>query len=155
MCIRDSYGTIDECLSHFHDTLQIKKNPNDCIIEYLTSILNFKFKETKNSIIGLDTPSVVSAENRALNINNETDLHTLWVQSPYYKNWKTKTSKTIQECTRKDVNPDDISPIFSIPLVAQLKTCTVRAFQRIIGDKNYLISQLISVIVQSLSLIHI
>lgn len=144
------YGTMEECLTHFHDTLQIKKNPNDCIIEYLTSILNFKFKETSNSIVGLDTPSVVSEENQALNINNETDLHTLWIQSPYYKHWKAITSKTVQECTRKDVNPDDISPIFSIPLKTQLKTCTVRAFERIIGDRNYLISQFVSVVVQSL-----
>ncbi|KOG98875.1 ATP-binding cassette multidrug transporter PDR11 DI49_2765 [Saccharomyces eubayanus] len=144
------YGTMDECLSYFHDTLQIKKNPNDCIIEYLTSILNFKFKEISNSIVGLDAPFPVSEPKQASNINNEADLHTLWVQSPYYKHWKAITSKTIQECAGPDINPDDVSPVFSIPLKLQLKTCTIRAFQRIIGDRNYLISQFVSVVVQSL-----
>lgn len=38
------YGTVDECLTYFRDTLGIEKDPNDCIIEYLTSILNFQFK---------------------------------------------------------------------------------------------------------------
>ncbi|CCD26302.1 ATP-binding cassette multidrug transporter PDR11 NDAI_0H01280 [Naumovozyma dairenensis CBS 421] len=131
------YGTVDECLTFFHDTLGIKKNPNDCIIEYLTSILNLQFETEAGK------PPVASSE---------IDLHNLWIKSPYYQNWKQITSTAIQNMSRdgSTVNPDDITPIFSVPLKVQIKSCTIRAFERIIGDQSYIISQFISVVIQSL-----
>ena len=143
------YGTVDECLVYFRDTLGIQKDPNDCIIEYLTSILNFQFinKDINNPLSPVQSQKSV----RSSIANNEIDLYNYWIKSPYYANWKKITSDSIKDMpTRDSVNPDDIKPIFSIPLKLQLKACTIRAFERIIGDKNYIISQFVSVIVQSL-----
>ena len=128
------YGTIDECLTYFHDELGIKKDPNDCIIEYLTSILNLQF-DTQN----MDPCNIP---------HNEADLYSLWTDSTYYKRCKQETAVTTT--VRSDINPEDITPKFTVPLTTQFNHCLLRAFQRIIGDRSYLISQFVSVIVQSL-----
>lgn len=128
------YGTVDECLTYFHDELGIEKDPNDCIIEYLTSILNFQFDSSK-----MDSQNIPTCE---------SDLYSLWTDSTYYKTCKQDTS--ITTAIRSDVNPDDVTPKFTVPLTTQFHYCLRRAFQRIIGDRSYLISQFVSVIVQSL-----
>ncbi|CAL9728118.1 ATP-dependent permease Pdr11p [Monosporozyma unispora] len=128
------YGTLDECLTHFHDELGIEKDPNDCIIEYLTSILNFQFSTENMAPENIPT--------------SETDLYSMWTDSSYYKKCKQEAATDVT--VRTDVNPDDITPKFSVPLKTQLEYCTRRAFQRIIGDQSYLISQFVSVVVQSL-----
>ncbi|CCK71162.1 ATP-binding cassette multidrug transporter PDR11 KNAG_0G01040 [Huiozyma naganishii CBS 8797] len=128
------YGTIDECLKFFHDDLGIEKNRNDCIIEYLTSILNFQFATTNMN------PQLIPT--------SESDLYSLWTGSSFYKKCKQEASN--HPPVRSSVNPDDITPKFSVPLKVQMQTTTRRGFERIIGDRSYLISQFISVVIQSL-----
>ncbi|CCD22990.1 ATP-binding cassette sterol transporter AUS1 NDAI_0A08370 [Naumovozyma dairenensis CBS 421] len=164
------YGTVDECLTYFHDTLGIPKNPNDCIIEYLTSILNLQFHENKSvdsgaqrlntisrslSNISVDSDlkdKMISTEVKDLNldvdnIRTETDLYHLWIKSPYYRHWKNQVSQNPQN---SDLNSDDITQRFNISLTKQIMFLIERAFQRSLGDKIYLIAQTISVIIQSL-----
>lgn len=154
------YGTVDECLTHFRDNLGIAKDPNDCIIEYLTSILNFQFRakhlDGNGSSDHIDIKVKEHSEKTVSNIGDslcsDADLHNQWRKSSYYDDIKRQISN-FNGNTRNDsdnINPEDITKTFSIPLRHQIKYCTVRAFQRSLGDKAYMISQLVSVIIQSL-----
>ncbi|KAL3241204.1 ATP-binding cassette sterol transporter AUS1 [Nakaseomyces bracarensis] len=154
------YGTVDECLIHFRENLGIAKDPNDCIIEYLTSILNFQFKtkhlDANGSSDHIDIKAKEHSEKTLSNIGaslcSDADLHKQWRKSSFYDDIKHQISE-FNNNNRNDVNhinPEDITKTFSIPLTQQLKYCTIRAFQRSLGDKAYMISQLISVIIQSL-----
>ncbi|CCE65438.1 hypothetical protein TPHA_0L00810 [Tetrapisispora phaffii CBS 4417] len=137
------YGTVDECLKFFHDDLGIKKDPNDCIIEYLTYILNLKFRD--NEQYG----SVISDSNTTTSeINTEEDLYHHWINSDIYRNLKSSIGADTP-CVAT-IDAADIKPNFTISAYNQVRSCTRRAFQRIIGDKAYIISQFIAVIVQSL-----
>ncbi|CCK72691.1 ATP-binding cassette sterol transporter AUS1 KNAG_0L00680 [Huiozyma naganishii CBS 8797] len=157
------YGTVDECLSYYRDQLGIRKDPNDCIIEYLTSILNFQFNQSPfaNTILnssesvlnkGMDrSKEDLSTSYHSLQFTSDTDLYRQWIESEYYSHWKDVTSNHLQaNGTVSGINPDDITPIFKIPLKQQLMLVTKRAFQRSLGDKFYLIALLISIVVQSL-----
>ena len=141
------YGTVDECMHYFRDTVGIKKNSNDCIIEYLTSILNFQFND-RDSIISNNSLSEVLTYHK--DINTEEDLYHRWINSKYYSQCKDAASQVANKSVNTSSNPADITPKFSISMQKQLKSCTRRAFQRIIGDKAYLISQLVAVVIQSL-----
>ncbi|KAG0658386.1 ATP-binding cassette multidrug transporter pdr11 [Maudiozyma exigua] len=129
------YGTIDECMTYFRDSLGIEKDPNDCIIEYLTSILNFQFS-TQNMKSHLIPRS-------------EVDLYNLWKETDYYANCK----KAVDEHGAPgstNIPDEDVTPTFAISLTKQLDFVVRRAFDRSIGDKSYLISQFVSVVIQSL-----
>lgn len=141
------YGTVDECLEYFNDTLGIQKNPNDCIIEYLTSVLNFQFK-VPSSVISESTSTKTKSTTKAT-INSEQDLHYLWTKSPNYQIWKQRTSQSVRG-SNDELDSDDITPVFNIKMTRQIEFCIRRAFQRILGDKSFLISQAVSVVVQAL-----
>ncbi|QLQ81628.1 hypothetical protein HG537_0F03890 [Torulaspora globosa] len=127
------FGTMDECMHHFESTLQIAKNPNDNIIEYLTSILRYSSDINKASKITL----------------SEEQLYEAWEKSSNYKYWKSKlkydstNNETISTsaCVRQNNGVGKLS---------QLSTCTKRAFQRIAADKSSMIAEFISVTVQAL-----
>ncbi|CAB4254073.1 similar to Saccharomyces cerevisiae YOR011W (ohnolog of YIL013C PDR11) AUS1 Plasma membrane sterol transporter of the ATP-binding cassette family [Maudiozyma barnettii] len=166
------YGTLDECMSYFSKDLGIPKNPNDCIIEYLTSILNFQFKNQNNhmttnwTITATDTADIsdsstdlkaktnveiTDVSSPSTNIRNEFDLHRYWISSAIYENLKRITSSVSSNETHLgNVNTEDITTARNIPLSRQIKLVTKRAFQRSLGDKIYLSAQLMSVIIQSL-----
>ena len=129
------YGTIDECMTYFRDTLGIEKDPNDCIIEYLTSVLNFQFS-TKNMRSNLIPTS-------------EVDLYNLWKETEYYQRCKAEVDAHGAPGST-DIPEEDTTPTFAISLNKQLDFVTRRAFDRSIGDKSYLISQFVSVVIQSL-----
>lgn len=154
------YGTVDECLHHFRDNLGIKKDPNDCIIEYLTSILNFQFRTKSLDITGssedLDLKDTDHNEQTfsgiASSLCSEVDLYTQWKKSSYYQDIKEQIGafNVENKADGNHINPEDVTKTFDIPLKKQILYCTKRAFQRSLGDKAYMISQVISVIIQSL-----
>ncbi|CCF59333.1 hypothetical protein KAFR_0G03010 [Kazachstania africana CBS 2517] len=150
------YGTIDECMTHFRETLGIEKNPNDCMIEYLTSILNLQFKSTQNIS---DTSISRSASNPKddfevkqypSSFRSESYLYNQWINSPNYNYWKQATSDAINNSNGNTLNPEDITPVYNIPITKQLNLVIRRAFQRSLGDKIYLSAQMISIIIQSI-----
>lgn len=148
------YGTVDECLTYFRDTLGIEKDPNDCIIEYLTSILNFQFKNKNlGNLSNSSSASVLktaTGEVTKYTYNSDFDLYDQWKHSSYYRNIKQQIQGSSIDDSIKEVDPSDVSPIFNIPLKKQLLFCTKRAFQRSLGDKAYMTAQFISVVIQSL-----
>ena len=161
------YGTLDECMTYFSRDLGIAKNPNDCIIEYLTSILNFQFKNQQQMINHNKLNSEISDSSSDLknktdieitdisspakNIRNEFDLHRYWISSSIYENMKRITSSVTSHTDNINaINPEDVTHARNITLLRQIKLVTMRAFQRSLGDKIYLSAQLMSVIIQSL-----
>ena len=158
------YGTIDEFMDSFSRDLGIPKNPNDCIIEYLTSILNFQFKkhanrmsmqsvqtESVNSLPAKGEVEITSSSLPSADITSEFDLHKYWISSTLYEKLKLETSAIAnQTANLNGVNPEDVTAISTIPLSKKLDLVTRRAFQRSLGDRIYLSAQLISCIIQSL-----
>ena len=138
------FGTLEDCFEFFHGVLGIEKNPDDCIIEYLTSILNLQFETTGPS---------EGEKHEAPIYKSQDDLYNCWVNSSYYKHWKQITSDAIEAAKMTDSSlqsEDVIPPIRSISLVKEIMTVTRRDFQRSLGDTMYLLSQLMSIIVQAL-----
>ncbi|CCF60478.1 hypothetical protein KAFR_0K01230 [Kazachstania africana CBS 2517] len=127
------YGTLDECLHYFREELGILKQTNDSIIEYLTSILNFKYeaKDPKSN----DTPKT------------ELDFYNSWIKTPYYSRCKREASEDDSAITTT-VAAEDVTPKFSVSSLTQLYSCSYRAFFRSLGDRGYLISQFCSIVVQ-------
>lgn len=163
------FGSIDECMHHFQNNLNITKNPNDCIIEYLTSILNFQFNSAIKKMIVedkyCDGESInLSSESDGDTLNkknyhlnavkkyDEIDLYQAWINSKNYAMWKQLISLYVQSnnMANDKIDQNDITPIFAIPLRKQLQYLVSRAFKRSLGDKIYLLAQLFSIIVQSL-----
>ncbi|CCH57915.1 hypothetical protein TBLA_0A01150 [Henningerozyma blattae CBS 6284] len=143
------FGTLDECLDYFINDLGIEKNPNDCIMEYLSSILNLQFN-TAVSKTEINNSRKVSKTVTSI-ISNEEDLYQKWINTEYYKKWAQITESTPDSQIQVDsFNPEDISPIFAVPMHLQLWYCIKRAFERIFGDRAYLIAQWIAVTVQAL-----
>lgn len=135
------YGTIEECLEYFEKFLGIPKDPSLCLIEYLTSILDFH-STADVSHMQLHLPDSVK-------LNCEQDFNHVWKSSPNYRYWKQRTSGTNVE-TNGQVNSEDVTPIFSISKFRQLQCCTNRAFQRLLGDRSFIIAQIISAVVEAL-----
>ncbi|QLL34017.1 hypothetical protein HG536_0F03420 [Torulaspora globosa] len=127
------FGTMEECLHHFESTLQIARNPNDSIIEYLTSILRHSSDISR-------APKVTLSEEQ---------LYRAWERSRNYQYWKSKV--------KYDSTDNEIISISAcvaqkdgVGMLGQLSTCTKRAFQRIAADKSSMIAEFISVTVQAL-----
>lgn len=127
------FGTVNECLGHFETTLKIARRSNDCIIEYLTSILR-------------DSSEVHNTSKDSI---SEERLQQAWVESSNYQYWKSKIKDGI--INNQITLPDGhFKQTGCVGVSNQLGFCTKRAFQRMAGDKAFVISEFISVIVQSL-----
>lgn len=154
------FGTITECLDHFQNKLGIVKEPSDCIIEYLLSILSSQSTRSftadhdsfrDNDYKGKTNSVYISSQAKSY---TELDLYNLWLRSSNYQYWKQITASVTANPPEKLLGSiktnADVEPAFKISLVKQIHICTKRAFQRSLGDKTYLIAQFISVLIQSL-----
>ncbi|QLG73734.1 hypothetical protein HG535_0F02450 [Zygotorulaspora mrakii] len=137
------YGTVEECLEYFTCTLEIPKDPNLCVIEYLTSILNFRPESTEHGM------KMTLPHFQVMTPNFEEYLHQKWIVSCNHDNWKHITSRQIEEgCDR--FNDDDLTPLFDTTRCTQIRCCTRRAFQRLLGDKGFIFAQVVSAVVEAL-----
>lgn len=127
------FGTMEECLHHFESTLQIVRNPNDSIIEYLTSILRY-------------SSDISSAPKTAW---SEEQLYEAWKKSSNYSYWKSKVKHDSTSNENMSI-PSCVGQNDGVTKWSQLGTCTKRAFQRIAADKSSMIAEFISVTVQAL-----
>lgn len=128
------FGSVEDCLRHFENDMGIARGPNECIIEYLTTIL----RHSSNSNC---PPETSFSEERLLQS---------WLASEecHFWNLQVKNLSDSQELESISIEAGQRSS--HVGKFSQLLFCTKRAFQRTAGDKTFVISEFLSVIIQSL-----